>query len=56
MTNVHTLKGPGSTQDRAGEMAAAIRDLIYERGVGMSLAAIIGVLEIVKHELLQEQQ
>lgn len=46
------ITGGKSTPDRAGELAEAVKDLIYDRGEGLSLAAIIGCLEIVKAELL----
>jgi len=56
MSVLKLVEGAGPTEDRAEEMAEAIRSLIYERGEGMSLAAVIGVLEIVKVEILEEHR
>jgi hypothetical protein len=56
MSVLKLVEGAGPTEDRAEEMAEAIRAIIYERGEGMSLAAVIGVLEIVKVEILEEHR
>lgn len=54
MTKLRKIICGAPTQDRAGELALAIKALCYEKADGLSLAAVIGVLEIVKIELLGE--
>ena len=54
MTHLRTIQGQGATQDRAGALAQSIKDLCYKDGLGMSVAAIVGCLEIVKLEILGE--
>lgn len=49
------IPGAGPTEDRADALCEAIKGVIYEHGAGMALAAVIGVLEIAKSEILQEQ-
>jgi len=44
-----------SGDPRAGQMAKTILDLIYARGEAMSLATVIGVLELVKTQLIANQ-
>jgi len=53
MTALRTIKGGAPTPERAGELAAAIKALCYELGDGLSLAAVIGCLEITKLEILR---
>lgn len=53
MTALRTIKGGAPTTERAGELAAAIKALCYELGDGLSLAAVIGCLEITKLEILR---
>ena len=48
--------GKGSTQDRAAELCEAIKALCYKMGDGMSLAAVIGVLEIAKLEIMKASE
>jgi hypothetical protein len=48
---------PGSGQraeDVTGEMAERIREVIYEYSGRMTLAAAVGVLTIVQHELMED--
>lgn len=40
---------------RAGELAGAILDVVYERGIGVGFSAVLGALEIVKAHLIKEQ-
>jgi hypothetical protein len=47
---------PGAGQraeDVTGEMAERIREVIYEYSGRMTLAAAVGVLTIVQHELME---
>lgn len=48
------IAGAGPAEDRADALCKAIKGVIYEHGAGLALAAIIGVLEIAKSEILQE--
>lgn len=41
-------------EDRSGEMAARIKALVYEYSEKMPVATAVGVLEIVKAEILDE--
>jgi len=48
---------PGAGQraeDLTGELAERIRDLIYEYRGRMTVAAAVGVLTIVQHELIAD--
>lgn len=45
----------GGADMRCDALAKAIKELIYERAMGMPLPLILGVLRIVEHELLAEQ-
>jgi hypothetical protein len=48
---------PGAGQraeDVTGEMAERIRELIYEYSGRVTLAAAVGVLAIVQHELIED--
>lgn len=56
MSVVRIVAGGGATEDRAGELAEAIKAICYERYAGMSLAAIIGAIEIAKTELMRDHQ
>ncbi len=49
-----TSGGPG--HEIAGEMAEKIKAVIYEYSGRVPLALAIGVLEIVKAEIMDEQQ
>lgn len=39
----------------AGHVAEQIKDIIYDRCLGMSMGEVIGVLEIIKLEIFNEQ-
>ena len=39
---------------RAGELAQAIRDMLHERAGNWPSPLVIGVLEIVKHDILSD--
>ena len=56
MTALRTIIGGAPTPERAGELAAEIKAVCYEIGKGLSLAAVIGCLEIVKLEILREAE
>lgn len=45
----------GGADLRCEELRKAIKEAIYERGMGMPIPSIIGVIEIVKNEIYQEQ-
>jgi hypothetical protein len=48
---------PGAGQraeDVTGELADRIRDLLYEYRGRMTVAAAVGVLTIVQHELIED--
>jgi predicted outer membrane lipoprotein len=48
---------PGAGQraeDLTGEMAQRIREVVYEYGGRLPLAAAMGVLTIVQHELMAD--
>lgn len=48
------ISGAGNHKDRAAELAREICDLVLERGEGMTFAAVIGCLEIVKMQMFEE--
>ena len=52
--NLTRIEGGGAITDRAGALADKIKALCYQDAEGMSLAAVIGCLEIVKLEILGE--
>jgi hypothetical protein len=54
--NIKPLTGSGRTQDRASTLRDAITECIYSHGVNMPFAAVVGVLEIVKLELMAAQE
>ena len=56
MINITTIKGSGNSLDRAEEVINAIKDAVYETADGMSLAAVIGCIEIAKVEILKDQE
>ena len=50
---------PGSGQraeDVTGELADRIREVIYEYSGRLTLAAAVGVLAIVQHELMMDHE
>ena len=57
MTDIRVLKGDGKrAEDVTGEMADRIKDLIYEYRGRMPLAAAVGVLHIVAHEIIRDNE
>jgi hypothetical protein len=42
-------------EQRCETLLQALKNLVYERGVGLSLPLIIGTIEILKHEIYKEQ-
>lgn len=54
MSAFKVIEGTGNHVDRAAELARAINDTIQEKGEGMTFAAIIGCLEIVKMTMFAE--
>ena len=56
MTALRTITGGAPTPERAAELAAAIKAVCYDVGNGLSMAAVIGCLEIVKLEILREAE
>lgn len=57
MTNVTVFRGGGtSTHALAGELAERMKALIYEYSDRMPLATAVGVLDIVKLEIIGEQK
>jgi DNA-binding protein len=55
MNNVVAIQGSGTTIDRAAALSEELKQVCYNAaGDGISLAVVIGVLQIVGHELLKE--
>ena len=50
------IQGAGATVDRAAALCEAIQEAVYEHGAGLSLAAVIGALEIAKMEVLRDHE
>lgn len=51
---IETFNGSGRVQDQAGELAERVKALAYEYK-GISMAAVVGAIEIAKMEILSEQ-
>ena len=49
------IEGGGSAVDRTVELAADLHEVIENHQAGMTLAAVIGCLEVVKLELFQRE-
>lgn len=58
MTELHAITGAGQRSNEvAGEMADRIEDVIRDYGDrGIPIATVIGVLEIVKQEILRDAE
>jgi hypothetical protein len=54
MSALRVIEGTGNHVDRAAELTQAVYDVINEKGEGMTFAAIIGSLEMVKMTLFAE--
>ena len=52
MSNVEKLF---DGDQRAGTLVTALEDVIYERGQGVPISTIVGVLDILKFKFLNEQ-
>jgi len=50
------IDGPGNDLDRSRAMTTAIKQACYETGHGLSLAFVLGCLEIAKWEIMEEQK
>lgn len=52
------ITGPGPAHDRAGELAEAIKTLIYDESqrAPLSMALVVGVLHIVADEIITENR
>lgn len=53
---ITAISGGGRGQDVAGEMAERIKDLVHEYDDRVPLALAVGVLDIVRHELLRDAE
>ena len=55
MTDIRILKGDGKrAEDVTGELGDRIKALVYEYSGRTPLAAAIGVLHIVAHEIIRD--
>ena len=54
MTGIVAFKGSGNSVDRATDLTQAIKTLIYDEAEGLSMALVIGCIEIAKAEILEE--
>lgn len=55
MSNIVAIQGSGTAMDRAAALLEEIKQVCYTAaGDGISLALVLGVLQIAGHELLQE--
>ena len=55
MTDIRILKGDGKrAEDVTGELGDRIKALVYEYSGRRPLAAAIGVLHIVAHEIIRD--
>jgi len=54
MSALKVIEGTGNHVDRAEVLAQSIYDIIHEKGEGMTFAAIIGCLEMVKMTMFAE--
>ena len=55
MSDIRVLKGDGKrAEDVTGELADRIKALIYEYDGRLTLAAAVGVLHIVAHEIIRD--
>jgi len=53
-TNVKSLRN-GADQ-RCETLLQALKDEVYERGAGMPVPSVIGVIEVLKQQILREQE
>lgn len=52
---ISVIEGKGREYDRSAELVEAIMEAVYEKAQGMSVAAVVGCLEIAKLEIITEQ-
>ena len=55
MIQMKKIEGGKRDTDRADDLCRAIKAAIYDNAEGMSLAAVIGCLEIAKFEIMEDQ-
>ena len=55
MTKIRTVQGQGRTTDRLETLHAALVDAIHQHGEGLPVAAVIGTLHVIVHEILTDQ-
>ena len=53
---LHTIEGGKRPLDASVDLVEAIKDAIYEHGVGLPLTTILGALEIAKLEILRDSE
>lgn len=46
----------GGADPRCEALLQALKTLVYERGSGLPVPSILGVLRILEHEILEEQR
>lgn len=51
--NLRVIEGAGNQGDRAHELLVAIVDVLDEKGEGVSIATILGCLELAKSIILE---
>ena len=50
------IEGKGNSLDRAEALTEAIKAAVYDNAVGLSVALVVGCIEVAKVEIMQEQQ
>lgn len=53
---ISVIEGKGREYDRSAELVEAIMEAVYEKAMGMSVAAVIGSIELAKLEIIREQE
>ena len=53
---IRVIEGSGREYERSGDLVDAIMQAVYDNAQGMSVAAVIGCLELAKLEILREQE
>lgn len=52
--DITVVEGSSPHADRSATLHAALESVIAEKGDGMSVAAVLGVLTILQHEILND--
>lgn len=52
---MQVIEGSGREYDRSAELVEAIMEAVYAKAQGMSIAAVVGCLELAKLEIITEQ-